>query len=72
MSVKQGSPVDGGFFVTLGYTNVPEGAEGAFIHWLTDDPDPEGAVEGVDYELINQTCEETDGAMPVRLRPVRR
>ena len=64
MHVKQGNPVDGGFFVTLGYTNAPEDALGHFIHWLTDDPDPDGAVEGVDYEIIDQTCDETDGAMP--------
>jgi hypothetical protein len=64
MHVKQGNPVEGGFFVTLAYTSVPEGAQGHFIHWLTDDPNPDGAVEGVDYEIIDQTCGETDGAMP--------
>jgi hypothetical protein len=65
MHVKQGNPVEGGFFVTLGYTNVPEDAQGAFIHWLVDNP---GAVsdpqEGVDFEIIDQTCEETGGDMP--------
>lgn len=62
MSVKDGGPIAGGFFVTVGYTNVPEDAQGFFIHWLVPNPaavsDPQ---EGTDYEIIDEPCDEGGG-----------
>ena len=56
MKVKNGAAVGGGFLVTVAYTSAPAQPNG-FVHWLNDGAT--GTVEGVDFELITQSCDDT-------------